>query len=146
MASRAQWKTWFGTGKKPLATQFADVFDGLFKPDEDTLPISKVQNLSATLASKADAYQLDSLNTTVTLAAGTDHWDAPAGVLLEKLLIIAPTNINFRVGTTVGGQEIIESYDIVSSSVYAKDVYFPLATTIYFGGVAGDTIIKIFKR
>ncbi|MDP1812325.1 MAG: hypothetical protein Q8K66_13065 [Sediminibacterium sp.] len=132
---------------KPTAGQFKEVFDSYFHKDEDELAIGKVTNLGATLALKADKSEINALNNqTVIIPAGTATYNVPAGTLIEKFLIIAPTNINFSVGTTNGGQEIIETYQVVSSSVYAKDVYFEVATTIYFGGVAGDTIIKIFKR
>jgi hypothetical protein len=147
MASRAQWITWLSTGKKPLGTQFADIMTLVFKKDEDTVPIASVTNLSETLALKADKSEITALNNqTVVIPGGTTSYNVPAGTLIEKFLIIAPTTINFGVGTTEGGQEVIDIYEVAVWSVYDKNVYFAAATTIYFTGVAGDTTIKIFKR
>lgn len=147
MASRAQWISWFSTGKKPLGTQFEDVLTLLFKKDEDSLPISKVTNLQSVLNGKANQSDVDAINNqTKVIEPGTLSWLVPAGTLIEKFLIIAPTTITFKVGTTNGGNEVIEDFEVVNWSVYTKDIYFPAATTIYFGGVAEDTEIKIFKR
>lgn len=148
MASRAQWIGWFSNGKKPLGTQFADVLTLLFKKDEDTLPIASVNGLAAALAGKADAAAIANINNSVVLPSGTASWEVPAGTLIEKLLIIAPTGLMaFKVGTVAGGEDIIEPYEIADGySVYQKDIYFSINTTIYFGGIAGDTIIKILKR
>lgn len=148
MASRAQWITWFSTGKKPLGTQFADVLTLLFKKDEDSLPISSVTNLQTVLNSKASQESVDAINNqSVIIEEGETTWVVPEGTLIEKFLIIAPTNIFFKVGLTNGGAELIDEYEITDGwSVYAKDIFFPAETTIYFGGLAEDTIIKIFKR
>lgn len=147
MASRAQWITWFSTGKKPLGTQFEDVLTLLFKKDEDSLPISKVTNLQSVLNGKANQADVDAINNqTVVLPAGTTSWIVPEGTLIEKFLIIAPTTITFKVGTTNGGNEVIEDFEVVNWAVYTKDIYYSAATTLYFGGVAENTVIKIFKR
>ena len=147
MASRSQWITWFSTGKKPLGTQFADVLTLLFKKDEDSLPITSITNLQTVLNSKASQEDVDAINNqSVVLAAGTTSWVVPAGTLIEKFLIIAPTTITFKVGTTNGGNDVIEDFEVINWAVYTKDIYYSAETTIYFGGVAEDTIIKIFKR
>jgi hypothetical protein len=146
MASRVQWKTWFGTGKKPTAGQFANVFDLLFKIDEDLLPINKVENLQVTLANKVDIEQLAEFNNTVVLAPGTTSWIVPAGTLLEILWVIEPIQITFTCGTTIGGNDIIEEQNFIGDLVYNKYKPFSVQTTIHFGGVTGNTIIKIFKR
>jgi hypothetical protein len=130
-----------------LGTQFADILTRFFKKDEDTLPINKVDNLSETLALKADKSEINALkNQTIIIEPGTATYNVPAGTLIEKFLIIAPSTISFSVGTTEGGQEVIELYEVALWSVYSKDVFFPAATTIYFGGVTDDTTIKIYKR
>lgn len=150
MATRLTWiNNWFKTEAKPTAAQFADVLTRLFKKDEDTLPIASVENLSVVLAAKADKSELQALGMmSKTLPAGTESWEVPAGTLIEKFLIIAPTGLlAFKIGTTDGGQEIIDPYEIAAGySTYQKDVFFSVATTIYFGGIAGDTVIKILTR
>ncbi len=147
MASRAQWIEWFSTGKKPLGTQFADVINGLFKKDEDNLSIESVTNLQTVLNSKASQAAVDAINNqSIVIQPGTLSWVVPAGTLIEKFLIIAPTTITFKVGITNGGNEVIEEFEVANWAVYQKDIYYSAQTTIYFGGVAPDTTIKIFKR
>ena len=138
-------KAWFETGDYPTQQQFWDWLDSFIHKD-DALDISNVDGLEDALILKADASQITALINAVLLNAGTTSWLVPAGTLIEMFLIIAPTTINFSVGTTEGGQEVIETYEVAVWSVYDKNVYFAAATTIYFGGVAEDTIIKIFKR
>jgi hypothetical protein len=146
MASRAQWKIWFETGKKPLGTQFANVFDLLFKKDEDELPIASITNLQTVLNNKADKSVVDALNSrTVLLEPGTTSWLVPADTTIEKFIIKAPTPINFICGTTEGGNDIIDEFAVAGLKPYSLDHPFDVATTIYFGGISGDTIIKILR-
>lgn len=148
MASRAQWKLWFGTGKKPLGTQFADVFDLLFKKDEDNMPIASVTGLTTALNNKADKSDITAFaDQRKTLEAGTSSYLVPAGTHIQKFFIIAPTPINLKIGTTDGGVEI--SLDVITINTgwgsLTTDFYTPIDKMIYFSGVAGDTTIKIYK-
>lgn len=133
---------------KPLAGQFANVFDLVFKKDEDTLPIASVENLSDTLANKADKDEIEALtNQRQVLPAGTASLVVTAGTHIWKFFIKAPTAITLKIGTTEGGVEInLDPQDInVGWGVCTTDFYAAVDTTIYFGGVAGDTVITIFK-
>lgn len=60
LTSRVNLKSWFKRLAKPTEGQFASVFDSFFHLSEDTLPISKVENLVEALAA-AGAAKVDEL-------------------------------------------------------------------------------------
>lgn len=146
MASRAQWINWFSTGKKPLGTQFADLITLVFKKDEDSLPIASVTNLQTALNNKADKAVVDAISSrTVTLEPGVLSWIVPAGTVIEKFIVLAPTAINLNIGTAEGGNDLVDDWGVVGMDVYVKDKAFVNQTTIYFTGTSGDTVIKIVR-
>lgn len=85
--------------------------------------------------------------TPVTLAAGATSWPVPASTLIEMYLVQEATTITFKVGITVGGTEIVGNTTATPPTTLIQwPTWFPVATTIYFGGVTGSTVIKIIKR
>lgn len=55
MTGRNQLKSWFSTGKKPLAAQFAEWMDSFWHKGEDSIGINDVQGLQGALSQKAGA-------------------------------------------------------------------------------------------
>ena len=81
MDSRAVLKTFFETGDKPTAAQFADLIDSCFNLVDDSIAISEVTGLAAQLAAKVTAvigYGLSSNDYTsiekAKLAALNEHF------------------------------------------------------------------------
>jgi hypothetical protein len=70
-----------------------------------------------------------------------------AGMLVEKAIVI-PTGgglMNFRIGTTPGGEELIMSQPIPQNAVrsFTIDRYQEVAQTIYFSGINAETKIIV---
>jgi hypothetical protein len=63
-------KSWFERGDKPLASQFADWIDSYWHKN-DTLPMSVIENLGATLNEKAETVSLN--NEIASRIAGDNH-------------------------------------------------------------------------
>lgn len=81
------------------------------------------------------------------LAPGTTSWLATAGTLVEKFVVIAPTALAaFSIGTTPGGSDLWGPMTVNGTIVLAGDKYFSAGATIYFTGVAANTVIIIYKR
>lgn len=138
-------KQWFETGDYPTQQQFWDWLDSFIHRDSE-LAVANITNLEEILIGKADVETVTVLAGSIVLAPGTTTFDVPAGLLVEKILVIAPTPISFKCGTTLGGNELVDTFDVPQAFVFPLDQYFPALTTIYFSGVSGDTIIKILKR
>lgn len=83
----------------------------------------------------------------VTLPAGTPSWVAVAGTLVEKFVVIAPTALTaFSIGTTPGGSDLWGPMTVSGTIVLAGDKFFSAGATLYFTGIAADTVIKIYTR
>lgn len=54
---RSVLKNWFRKGLKPTELQFADAFDSFFHKNEDMIPLSNVQGLTAAIESKKNELQ-----------------------------------------------------------------------------------------
>ncbi len=81
------------------------------------------------------------------LAAGAVSYNIPPNMIIDKFLIIAPTPINFKIGTTVGGNEILDTLAIAGRQTIDIEIDGgPAGLTIYFTGVLPDTLIKPFIR
>ncbi|QEM13492.1 GDSL-type esterase/lipase family protein [Mucilaginibacter rubeus] len=70
MATRDALKNFFLRGAKPTAGQFASLIDSFWHKDEDSIPVSKITNLSNTLAGKAAT---EDLQTEATTRAAADE-------------------------------------------------------------------------
>lgn len=70
MATRVALKNFFLRGAKPTAGQFASLIDSFWSKDEDSIPVSKITNLSNTLAGKAAT---EDLQTEATTRAAADE-------------------------------------------------------------------------
>jgi len=146
-SSRNILKGWFSTGKKPLATQFAEWMDSFWHKTEDAIQITDVQNLQATLQNKADVSALNSLQIATVLPAGTFYYDFPAGYILKVIWFFGLTAANIGVGYSAAVNDIFESGKLAAGSnlLFEGLVPFDTQTRIYFNGIQADTNIKIIK-
>lgn len=83
------------------------------------------------------------------LSPGTTSFTIPPNVIMDNILIIAPTTplTAFTIGTTPGGDDVllatpVGTRQLIQTPVDGGDT----GVTIYFGGIASDTIIKPFLR
>ena len=139
-------KNWFLTGLKPLQSQFHDWMDSYWHKNE-SIPQASITGLSADLNAKANTSAVVDL-TPVNLsgASATTSHSMAGGKILHKIRIKSTSALTvFKIGTTVGGSEILpsEAVDANTAGIYTLDFDLESATTIYFSGLAGTWTIKI---
>lgn len=159
-------KSWFETGDYPTQQQFWDWLDS-YRHKSTGVPLEEVTALVVTLQAKADLINgkvpvsqlpdavvsgdLAELIAAVEkltpedLVAGATTWSVPYDCLIEILLVKDASGIDFKAGTTVGGNELIETR-VDGDSPLAINYPVTEGQTIYFTGVESDTTIKIYKR
>jgi hypothetical protein len=140
-------KPWFVTGAYPTQAQFYQVFDWLRWKDE-LLAITDIDGLQAilntiiTLAQvKANYAQLITLITDGT-------YDMTAGLIINGIVVDAPGDFILNVGTTPGGNDIIQDLAVVGGTPEAVSLvhYAKAAKTIYFSGITAATDFIILKN
>lgn len=138
-----QLKQWFQTGLFPVQQQFWDWLDS-FRHKDDAIALNDVTGLVDILNSKQDVLSPN----VILLAAGVDHWDVPAGTMIEKIWFQLTTDAAISVGKTIGANDVYEEGANVANGeiLLTGDRPFREAATIYFNGIQKDTITIIYKR
>ena len=144
-------KNWFKRGFKPLQQQFYDWMDSYWHKD-DTLPISSISNLQATLNALPSQ---DAINGLLAIMlpdiknVSTDLvYILPANKRLQSVIVIPSVDEIVRVGTTPGAEDIMITTSLTAGKAFVVDcaVYSVNDTSIYITGITGDTQIFIYKR
>lgn len=139
-------KSWFETGDYPTQQQFWDLIDSFIHKGEG-ISVADVDGLTELLQAKADANQLQALQTVVLLPAGATTYTAAAGTLVEAFVILPGTAIDFAAGSTNGGVDIVETINTGGdAAIFRVDRFCTTNTTFYFSGIQPTTQIKILKR
>lgn len=139
-------KTFFETGDYPTESQFADLIDSFIHKDEQ-LQIGNIEGLLTALQNKADVSQLQSAAAYEILQPGATSYNVQAGILVEAIVIYPGPTIDFSAGTTLGGNDIVESYPTGGeAAIFRIDRFFNNTGTIHFSGININTQIKILKR
>lgn len=137
------------TGLFPTQSQFWDWIDSFFHKD-DLIEISNVNGLAKALQGKADVGTTGGGSgglSNIILNAGVNTWDAPAGTLLEKILVNDPAFVSIKIGTALGGEDIMPEKRLSQhAAVLTIDYPVLVDQTIYFGGYTSDTITTIYRR
>lgn len=153
MATKADVKNWFKRGLKPLEAQFHEFFDSIFWKT-DGIEIANVNGLSDQLAGKADLNALNNVlarlvPAIITPSANTS-WTLPIGLSVAAIGFVTTDNMTIRIGTTNGGDEVMEDTDFTTGTylefqtpnLYANGAVVP----IYFSGITAETKIIIYKK
>jgi len=89
----------------------------------------------------------------VFLAPGAASYAIAPNMMIDKFLIIAATPINFTIGTAPGLNDILDPSGSAGPLAIAGRQFVNIdidgggaGTTIYFGGVLPDTLIKPYIR
>lgn len=150
MAIRARdiLKAWFETGDKPTQSQFWDWIDSFWHMT-DTIPQASIENLGTTLDSFALQTEVDALKAitlTVVAPATSASVNLPAGTILHKVRTKSNAAINYNLGTSVGGNQIIAAQAVAANTVdiVTVDWDIEVLTTIHFSGLSGTTNIKLY--
>jgi len=93
-------------------------------------------------------FSANTSSSSINLPNGTSSWSVPYSLLLDSILIVAPTATTVTIGSTPGGTDISDAQSIDAGGYYIVTVNRPYTTgnTIYFGGILSDTEITIFKK
>jgi hypothetical protein len=156
MASpRATLINYFLTGKKPTQEQFTDFINSVYNLNDDTFQLADVEGLDTALNGKASTDSVNALNDAVTflqsytLPEGVSSINIPARTIVEKIWVITgATAIDVIAGSSNGNNDFLESTHVLANDYYivSKDIPFANVGTIYFGGLAADSIVIIYKR
>lgn len=128
----------FLTNAEPTQQDFADLIDSK-RNSSDKI---KFGDLSVDLQNQINAIQ----GGQVILPQGATTWLAPAGIWINAILFVDDSLLNIKVGTTDGGDELVEAFDHRGNyTVINTSLYFAVPTAIFFTGVSAFTQITIKK-
>ena len=145
MATLSQINTWWQTNIVPTVAQRLATFAS-FRMVSDPVALTDVTGLTDALNAKANSSDIVGK---VVLAAGTTSYNVAAGTVITGIWFWGgATDANIGVGTSNGNNDLFEAGDcpIGGDLPFEGNKYFRNATTIYFNGVANDTIVIIFKQ
>lgn len=133
-------ESFFEPGDKPSSAQFSAILHS-YRHLDDKIAASdlttELQNFLNGLGEKGF----------VVLQAGAASWQVPAGALIELIVLDDNANPLVNIGTTAGGNQIGDALQLAGGEyLLEKKIRFKTATTIYFSGITGSTVITIYKR
>jgi hypothetical protein len=139
--SKETLKQYFETGDYPTQQQFANLIESL-RHVNDKIDFA---DLSTNVVNAINSAAQN--NTVIVVPVGETTIQIVAGTLVEKILVIEATAIEFSLGLTPGGAEWLEPIGLdAGGGIISTDKYFAADTDIYFGGITANTILKIYKR
>jgi hypothetical protein len=130
--SRSTLKTYFETQDQPTQAQFWDWLDS-YVHKNDLIPVENVQGLQELLAGNGP------IEVTVS---GSATYQLQAGVLLQNVVFQADGSGPLKIGTTVGGGQIIDTTVDDGNNVISVQYYANGATTLHITGT-GTAILFI---
>lgn len=135
-------KGWFKTLDKPTQQQFYNWLDS-YRHKNDKISFEDLSDeVNAILDNVANPPIIP-----VVLAPGVSTWDVPAGIMVEKVVIIEPTEINVSIGTSEGGNEYMEEQTVENGALpFSYDEFFLNGGKLWFTGLTENSIVKIFIR
>lgn len=150
ITSILQLKTWFKKGLKPLESQYHAWLDSYWHKSEK-LPISSITNLDTTLNNFVTIQQVlplfDSINgTDIQVPAGSSTF-VLQGTLLE--CFVANPNgasIDFSIGTTAAGEELVAQNVIDAKSSFRCDYALESGQNTFYINTSFTFILKIYYR
>lgn len=138
-------KQWFENGDYPTQQQFWDWMDSYFHKDE-SIGMSTIEGLTEVLQQLSDAIGQGSNNNSQgpIVLTGVPSFAVPARTLIDKIIIEEAAQINFVV---TDGVDALLDATVSGTVVFSNfDYYKAIDTTIFFGGIHGNTIISIYTR
>lgn len=147
-------KGYFLTGGYPTEQQFWDLIDSTFSLLEDTITMANINGLQTALNSKADVASINSMMAQLAALGGTTSqsfnadgsFQIPDGQLIKSIAVIPTAAINFSIGYTNNGQEILPASPLVANkgNIFTLDIYANGPTTIYLNGITAPVVIKFY--
>lgn len=151
MANRDTVKQWFETGDYPTQNQFWQFFDWV-RFVEDAIAMEGIAGLVDALATKANSSALaplaDIINREALNPSGNITYSLIASRRLQTVIMIPSITMTVKIGTTVGGEEVMIATEITAGVPFIHDcaVYAIINTPIYISGITAAVQIFIYKR
>gem|GEM_PF-5428003 len=145
MATLTQINSWWQTNIVPTIAQRLATFAS-FRLKTDPVAITDVTGLSDALSSKANTSDIVGK---VVLAPGTSSYNVAAGTVITRIWFWGGvTDQSIGVGYSNSANDLFDAGDcpIGGDLPFDGNKGFKNATTIYFNGVASDTIVIIYKQ
>lgn len=128
----------FVSGYKPTQQDFSDLIDSK-RSESKKITFNDLSNDLQEQINSIPGGQ-------VILPDGATSWLAPAGTWLSAILFVDSSSISLMVGTDVGLDDIVASFEHSGGfSVINTSYYFAVDTAIFFGGIRSQTKIIIRK-
>lgn len=149
----AQIKQWFQTEKFPTQQQFYDWLES-FDHKTDMLPIDRItglkdmlQSINSFIANHNDAGGGGGLPATIVITPDAPTWVAPAGTLVDKIVIYESGYARISIGTAPGLADVMEGMEVQAPKLIATyDIDVPVQQQLFFNGMTANTIIKLYRR
>ena len=145
MATLSQINTWWQSNIVPTVAQRLATFAS-FRLITDPVAMSEVTGLSDALNGKANSSEITGK---VVLEAGATSYSVTAGTVITGVWFWGgETDACIGVGTSDSDNDLFDAGEcpIGGDLPFEGNKYFRNAATIYFNGVASDTIVIIFKQ
>lgn len=140
MAYKDDVKQWFETGDFPTQSQFYQKFDWQRWKDEKIAFDDLTPELQAAITS---------ISGVLIFTGDIQQWTFPAHTLIERIFVIDSGDINFSMGTTLGGTEIFNNALVEiadpQTGILTNPYYCLGDTTIYWSGNSLVSKLKIYK-
>lgn len=153
-------KSWFENGDYPNQEQFWAWMDSYWHKDE-SIDMQSVAGLDTALVQKATIEDIQNVNIridevesnnsaiTERLLQNTDlEYILTDSMLLEKIVIVPTDYMYVKIGTTLGGDEIVPLLQLTAmqATVISIDWYAVGDTNIFISGITASAQIIIYKR
>lgn len=145
MATLSQINTWWQTNIVPTVAQRLATFAS-FRLTTDPVALTDVTGLTEALNAKANSSDIVDK---IVLDAGATSYNVAAGTVITGIWFWGGTSdASIGVGTSNSANDLFDAGDcpIGGDLPFEGNKYFRNAATIYFNGVASDTIVIIFKQ
>lgn len=147
MALKDTVKPWFVTGAYPTQSQFYQWMDSILWTD-DAIAIAKITGLQTLLNTIITLAQVQALYREVINLISDGIYIMAPGLIITGIVIDSPVDITLRIGTTLGGNDILDDLAITGGTPepITLTAYAKTEKTIYFSGIAASTDIIILKN
>jgi hypothetical protein len=147
-------KNWFKRKMKPTEAQFSQVFDWLRWKDEE-IATADITNLDTILNNKVDLSVFNAAlsggsNQEDIILAGDSSYHIERGWMLERAIIITPSDSDVMIGTAAGVDDIYpvksisgSTPEVVTLNIYTEGL---AGQNIYFTGTPAGTEVIFMKR
>lgn len=147
--TRNQAKQYLQTGDYPTEAQFAAILDALLFSGE--VQMTDIANLIITLQGKVELSDFEAFYKGELIEANGNYvYPQLANTLIEKIIIIPGADALIRIGTTNGGEEVMNETEVTvadkDSRTQVLDAFTDVNRDLYINGITAGSKLIILKR